>query len=85
MKLLICKSCGSTTRLYPGRSITHDFLCWSPVLDEYVHPSCLDWELNQFEQAYGITMEPLRRLLGFENVVREWNEYRDKKHIDHRK
>lgn len=78
MSLLTCCVCNRTTALWPapGRSFLWTQMHHSDVLGAPVHPSCLEAEMTQFEDAYNLNLEPLRARFGFDSLKEQHSEYK---------
>jgi hypothetical protein len=64
MRLILCCLCNEPYSLYAQHNRDgRDYLHWSPVLNEYIHPSCLDAWVYQHEQITKVDMSPLMRLI----------------------
>lgn len=78
MSLLTCCVCNRTTALWPapGRNRLWTQMHHSDVLGATVHPSCLEAEMIQYEEAYQLNLDPLRERFGFENMKEQHDGYK---------
>lgn len=77
MHLLTCSICQRVHHLWSARGSPNEYwdLAWNPILGEYVHPSCLEWEILEVERILETSMSPMMNLLGFKTFEDEQDEY----------
>lgn len=80
MRLTIstCCVCHYTSALYPSAKEGYTSLYWSRRLNAHVHPACLEAMFYEQETHFAINMEPMRRLLGFNEIERNYHEHQRK-------
>lgn len=75
MRLILCSLCKEPYALYSRHEKNGmDYLHWNQRLGEYIHPVCAEVYLNDAGKLNRVDMSPMKRLLGFDTIEREYNE-----------